>query len=129
RIHAVDVATGTIKEIVAIDGVQARIEAMSHKRPNEIVVAMNDRDKKLHDLYLVNLENNQRKLLEKNEAGYAGYLVDDDLGVRFAIRSKPDGSQAILAPDGKHVFQPFTEIPMEDTITTEPVDLDKPGKP
>jgi dipeptidyl aminopeptidase/acylaminoacyl peptidase len=128
RVYSADIATGTSKEIVAIDGVQARIEAMSHRKPNEIIVAMNDRDKKAHDLYLVDLGTNKRKLLEKNEAGYAGYVVDDDLAVRFAVQSKPDGSQAFLAPDAKHVFQPFMDVPMEDTLTTEPVDFDKAGK-
>jgi dipeptidyl aminopeptidase/acylaminoacyl peptidase len=127
-IYSADIATATSKEIVAIDGVQARIEAMSPRKPNEIVVAMNDRDKKQHDLHVVDLKTNQRKLLEKNEAGYAGYVIDDDLAVRFAIAPKPDGSQELLAPDAKHAFQPFLTIPMEDALTTEPVDFDKSGK-
>lgn len=128
RVYSADIATATSKEIVAIDGVQARIEGMSHKKPNEIVVAMNDRDKKNHDLHLVDLKTNKRTLLEKNEAGYAGYVIDDDLAVRFAVAPKPDGSQDYLVPDAKHVFQPFATIPMEDALTTEPVDFDKSGK-
>jgi len=82
RVYSADISSGKNEEIVAIDGVQARIESVSHKRPNDVVVAMNDRDKKNHDLYLVDLKTNKRTLLEKNEAGYAGYVLDDDLAVR-----------------------------------------------
>ncbi|HMJ10983.1 MAG TPA: prolyl oligopeptidase family serine peptidase, partial [Polyangiaceae bacterium] len=128
RVYAVDVGTGQNKPIVALPGVQARVESISQRRPSEIVVALNDRDKKAHDLHVVSLKTGQRKLLAQNDAGYSGYVVDDDLAVRFALQSKPDGSEALLRADGKGGFQPFLTIPMEDTLTTAPVDFDITGK-
>jgi dipeptidyl aminopeptidase/acylaminoacyl peptidase len=128
RVHAVDVTTGKLTPLVALPGVQARVEAISHRRPGEIVVALNDRDKKSHDLHVVSLKTGQRKLLSQNDAGYAGYVVDDDLAVRFALKSQPDGSEALLRAEKKGDFKPFLTIPMEDTLTTSPVDFDATGQ-
>jgi hypothetical protein len=75
HVHVVDLAGGTDRDLTALPKVAARIEMRSAKYPNEIVIALNDRDPKNHDLYRVNLRTGDKKLLLKNEAGFADYVL------------------------------------------------------
>ena len=137
RIHVVDVTvpSGQDKELVAMDGVRAEITAVSPKRKGEIVVGINDRDKKFHDLYVVDLASGKRTLLQKNEDGFEGFQVDDDYKIRFALKPRSDGGTDLMIPEppkpgvkgAKPGWSVWSTIPMEDHLTTQIVDFDKTG--
>ncbi len=130
RLHAVDVATGKDRELVGIDGVQVQLQDLSPKRPHEVVIGLNDRDRKDHDLYVLDIASGKRTLLQKNE-GFEGFVVDDDFKVRFGLKPRKDGGTDVMEPAGtkaKPDWKPFTTIPMADHLTTELVDFDKAGK-
>jgi dipeptidyl aminopeptidase/acylaminoacyl peptidase len=137
RIHSVDVSVpaGDDKELAGIDGVRAEIIAVSPKRKGEVVIGLNDRDKKFHDLYVADLKSGKRTLLQKNEDGFEGFVVDDDYKVRFALKPRSDGGTDVLEPQaakpgdksGKVSWANWTTIPMEDHLTTQIVDFDKAG--
>ena len=42
-------------DLTPIKGVNAKIEGVSPRFPNEMLIGLNDRDAKLHDIYRVNL--------------------------------------------------------------------------
>lgn len=125
RVYVVDLATGAERDLTPLDGVQARIEAVSHRHPAEILVALNDRMPQLHDIYRVDLASGERKLVLENP-GFVGFTIDDDYQVRLAQRFTPDGGAEILkAADGD--FAPFATVPAEDSLTTQALGFDKSG--
>lgn len=126
HLHAVDLKTNTDQDLTPLEGVQARIEAISHRIPNEVLVGLNDRDKRFHDLHRVSLATGTRKLVQKNE-GFASFAVDDDFKLRLAMRPEKDGSTSVMEPDGKGAFRDLAKIPLADTLTTEVVGFDKTG--
>ncbi len=126
RVYVVDLASGEEKDLTPFEGVQARIEAVSPRTPDEILIALNDRDPQLHDLHRVNLRTGERKLVLQNE-GYAGFSVDDDYRVRLAQRFLPDGGAEILKAAEGGAFAPFAAIPAADSLTTAPFGFDKSG--
>ena len=97
HIHSVVLATGEIKDLTPEDGVQARVQEVSHKFADEIILALNDRDPELHDLYRVNLDSGERTLIQHNE-GFAGFVTDDDFRVRFAERFEPRRRRSVFSP-------------------------------
>jgi dipeptidyl aminopeptidase/acylaminoacyl peptidase len=122
--HVVDLATSQDRELAATDGVQVVLENTSPKRPGEVVIGINDRDKRYHDLYVLDLKSGKKTLLQKNE-GFERFVVDDDFKVRFGLKPREDGGVDVQeAPSWKT----FTTIPMEDHVTTELVDFDKTGQ-
>ena len=127
HVFSVDLKAGSTKDLTPFEGAQARIETVSQKMPGEILVGLNDRDKKLHDLYRVNIKTGERKLVQKND-GFSGFVSDDDYRVRFALRNNTDGSTEVVEPGPKGTWTAFTKILLEDTLTTQPVGLDKAGK-
>ena len=72
NVYSTDIATGKTTNITPIKGVAAMIEGVSHTFPNEIIVGLNDRDPRLHDLYRVNIQSGQRTLLVQNPGTIEG---------------------------------------------------------
>jgi dipeptidyl aminopeptidase/acylaminoacyl peptidase len=107
--------------------VSARIQHVSYKYPRDIVVALNDRDERYHDLYVVNIDTGELVQLQQNE-GFLGYHTDDDFNVRFATRLTADGGNEILRFSDAGDWELFTTVAMEDLFTTGVVDFDKTGE-
>jgi len=102
----------------------ATIQEVSHKHPGEILIGLNNRDPQFHDLYRLNLQSGEMKLIQQNDR-FSSYLTDDDYNVRFAMQMTPDGGSEYLQLSGKGEWQPFMQIPMEDMMTTAPFGFDK----
>jgi dipeptidyl aminopeptidase/acylaminoacyl peptidase len=129
HVFAMDLAGGAAKDLTPFEGTRAEIVATSPRLPGEVLVEMNDRDKKNMDLYRVDLKTGARKLVHKNEEGFAGYVPDDDFKLRVAVKQTPDGGSDLLVPGTKGgEFTTFTHVPMEDSLTTNVVGFDATGK-
>ncbi|OEU83258.1 MAG: peptidase S9 [Desulfobulbaceae bacterium C00003063] len=126
RVYSVNLETGRTTDLTPLEGVQARIQAVSQKLPEEILISLNDRDPTLHDIYHVNITTGEKSLVMENE-GFMGFTTDDEYKVRFAQRLTPDGGNEIfkLTEDGS--WERFMEIAMEDLLTTGIVGFDKTG--
>ncbi|MFM9957089.1 MAG: S9 family peptidase [Phycisphaerales bacterium] len=136
NVYSTDVASARTTNITPMKGVAAQIEGVSEKFPNEIIVGLNDRDKRLHDLYRVNIQSGERTLVVQNPGTIegdicAGVSVDDDFRVRFAsTNTKEGGSKVYTAQLKKGTTYDWTEfqaIPSEDILTTGPVAFNKDG--
>lgn len=124
---AVDVASGQEKDLSPFAKTRAMLVGLSHLQPGAILLAMNDRDPKWHDLYRVDLASGARTLVEKNTQEIAGYLADGNYQVRYATRSRADGGIDVLKPDGKNGWSKVDDIPFEDGLTTGPVGMTTDG--
>jgi dipeptidyl aminopeptidase/acylaminoacyl peptidase len=126
HVYRVDLQTSETKDLTPIKGVNAQIDKVSPKFPDEILIGLNDRDPRLHDLHRVNVQTGERKLLQKNDQ-FIGFLTDDDYQVRFAYKFTPDGGQLALKPDGKGGWVDFMKVPSADNLTTQPAGFNKSG--
>ena len=126
RAYAVDLKTGDEIDLTPIEGVRANIENVSYKHPNEILVGLNDRDPRLHDIYRINLETGERTLVEEN-TGYLGYVSDDDYNLKMAAKVDSTGAMH-MHRRGEEGWEDFLEIGTEDNLTTSPIGFDKSGK-
>ncbi|MFN2158286.1 MAG: TolB family protein, partial [Anaerolineae bacterium] len=127
HLYAVDLVQGAVRDLTPLEGVQARIQQLSHKHPDELLVALNDRDEELHDLYRLDLRTGERTLVQENP-GYADFLTDDDMRVRAATRQTPDGGLEVLLPGKKgQEWVLWQTIPQQDAMTTWPIGFDASG--
>jgi dipeptidyl aminopeptidase/acylaminoacyl peptidase len=126
HIYRVDLKSGDITDLTPLKKVQARIQDVSHKFPDEILIALNDRDPQHHDVFRLTLSTGKKELVQKND-GFAAFITDDDYKLRFAEKFTADGGNQIYAPDGKGGWREFLKIPMADTLTTNIVAIPKAG--
>ncbi|MGH7568284.1 MAG: alpha/beta fold hydrolase [Gemmatimonadales bacterium] len=108
RVYVVDptapVATGSkvpaARDLTPYAKVQARIYAVPRKTPNHILVGLNDRDPRLHDVYRVDLRTAERHLVFKNDRNVSGWVPDLEGNLRLGTRVRPDGGTEVLRVDG-----------------------------
>ncbi len=104
---AADEATGVpeARNLTDVDGVRALIYSIPKSRPDTLIVGLNNRDPRFHDVYEISISSGERTLKIENTQGVGGYLYDLDGKVRLAVRQKPDGGNEILRvePDGSLV--------------------------
>jgi len=146
RLYCVDLETDEIRDITpgkkpeAKEGnakaapVAARVQAVSHRQPTEILVAVNDRDPRWHDIYRVNILTGENTLVQKNE-GFRNFTVDEDYQVRFAARYLPDGGIQYYKPQGERAadagytdWADFLKVERPDTANTGIGGFDKTGQ-
>ena len=126
HLYAVDLNLDQTKDLTPIEGVQARIQQVSPSFPDQVLVGLNDRNSELHDIYQVDINSGERRLIEENQ-GFIDFTTDDDYKVRFATRFTSGGGSEMLKLSEGAEWEPFARIEMEDTLTTGPVGFDKGG--
>ena len=126
-LYAVNARTGVERLLTDYKGVRVMIYRTSLKRPDEVVIGINDREKAWHDPYLLNIRTGALKKLFDNTEHFAGYIVDDDLQVRLVERATKDGGEEILRWEGGKTT-PFEKVGFEDSQTTGPVAFSRDGR-
>jgi dipeptidyl aminopeptidase/acylaminoacyl peptidase len=122
RVYAVDPAAApaagskvpAARDLTPYKGVQARILAVPENAPNFILVALNDRDPRLHDVYRIDLRTAERTLVFKNDQNVAGWVADLDGNLRLGERVRDDGSHEVLRVAGDKL-EPVYECGSEET--------------
>ncbi len=123
RIYAVSptdrVAKGkipTAKDLTPTDKVQARIYAVPENNPNNIIVGLNDRDPKFHDVYSINITTGERKLIYKNDSKVSNWVTDLEGNLRLAVINLSDGSTQINRIDGDKLVEVY-QCKFEETCS------------
>jgi len=119
HLFSVDISKNTTKDLTPYPKTRAEIIGTTYKRPNEVLVGMNNRDERWHDAWVIDVATGEAKLAQKND-GFSGFTADNNLTVRLGAKPTPDGGQEILKLDGGQ-WNPFTRIPGDDALTTEPL--------
>jgi dipeptidyl aminopeptidase/acylaminoacyl peptidase len=123
HVYSVDLASGDTLDLSPFEGTQAQVIAQSENKPGVVIIGMNDRDPKWHDVYSVDLASGERTLLSENN-GFASILVDNELKVRVATQATADGGLQILLKN-EDEWQPLFKIDFEDVQTTNILGFDE----
>ena len=127
HVYVLDLQTGAIKDLTPFQGVQARLERVSPKFPDEILVGLNKRDKKLHDMYRINILTGEMSLAMENP-NFATVLTDRDFKVRLGTKVTPDGGYELFRTSNTNHWESFLKIGQEDSLSTYPYDFNKTGE-
>ena len=127
HLYHVDLTTGETMDMTPLEGVQARMQEVSPKYPEEVLVLLNARNPQFHEIYRVNIYTGERELVQENDQ-FVDFVTDEDFNVRFAVRPTPDGGNELLSKAEDSGWEPFARIAMEDSIHTGPIGLDRAGR-
>lgn len=117
KLYAVDVATGTQRCLTPFEGTRASVNCISRKMPGKILIGLNRRDRRFPDLFTLELSTGEMALVQENP-GFAGFVVDDDYRVRFAIGPSAEGGRQLYRPDESGSWTVVSTIGPEDARTT-----------
>jgi dipeptidyl aminopeptidase/acylaminoacyl peptidase len=109
--------TRAITNATADPAVQTKIIKVSARRPGEILVGMNIRDRRYRDIYRIDLATGQRTEVFRNDAHYIDVTADPDLNIRMGIRGNDDGSWTYfrLDPSGPSEFMTMPLVSLRNS--------------
>ena len=125
HVYSVDVESGRQIDLTPLKGVQAQVVGLSHRRPEFVLVGLNDRTPEWHDLYEIDIRSGERKLVQKNDQGFAGFLEDLDLRPRIAVKTLAEGGELYRLTDKG--WERFLTYGQEDSLTTGPIVIEGDG--
>ncbi|MCC6729395.1 MAG: S9 family peptidase [Chthonomonadales bacterium] len=91
HVWSVDVQAGVIRDLTPFQGAQAEVIDADERFPNEILVGLNVRDARVHDVYRIDLSTGATTLRAENPGDVVGWVADADFRVRGAHAARPDG--------------------------------------
>jgi len=127
HLFAIDIMSATIRDLTPISGAKCMLMSLSRKIPDEVLVRMNDRDPRFHDVWAITLADGNRRLVELNVDGHSAYVADDQYRLQIARRSHEDGSAELRKRDGRGLWADWINIPLEDVNTTSASHIDNMG--
>jgi len=97
HVYSVDLADGSVRDLTPHEGVRATNILLDEKHPNEMLVSLNLRDKKVFDVYRVDLASGDAKLDTENPGDVDSWTAGPDFQVRGAWAANADGSHTLRA--------------------------------
>ncbi len=129
RLYSVDLKGGDIKDLTPYKDVQVQVIARDKHYPNELIITMNKDDRRFHDVYHLNLDTGDIKMVSKNPGNVAGWLTDVNLKVRGAVVATPEGGFDLMVRDNEtSPWRKLVSWDSENSLNSGPVGFTKDGK-
>jgi dipeptidyl aminopeptidase/acylaminoacyl peptidase len=126
-LYGVNIASGEETTLTPFENTRVDIVGGSESIRDKILVGLNNRDPEFHDVHLLDLNGGELTLVIENNS-YAGFMADDTLTVRMALRqNEAGGTDYFRVVDNKVEEEPFTSTEMEDALTTSPAGYTRDG--
>jgi len=101
------------RNLTPLKGIAARINLVSKKNPDLMMVSLNDRDKAWHDLYQLKISTGELKKIYENKERVTGFDFDWDENLRILSKTDEKGNTIMYKKDGDKLS------PIYETSVTE----------
>ncbi|MBI1355509.1 MAG: prolyl oligopeptidase family serine peptidase [Acidobacteria bacterium] len=115
HLYDIDLKTGAERDLTPFDNTTVGDVITDPNFPDQVFVALNQRDPQLFDLHRVDLRSGKIELEAANPGAYVGWLVDNQFRLRGAQAATPDGGFELLvskSPGG--AMEPLLQWGPED---------------
>jgi dipeptidyl aminopeptidase/acylaminoacyl peptidase len=102
HVYAAYLDSGNVRDLTPWMGVRARILALNPKFPSTMLVTLNLRDRKLMDVWRIDLGTGAARLDTQNPGDVDEWIADNNLVVRAAAATTADAGTEIRVRDGTH---------------------------
>ena len=128
HLFAVDISSGGIRDLTPFENVQTQIIALDKHFPNQVVLAMNKEDVKIHDLYRLDLTTREIRMEAKNPGNVTQWVCDNQLKLKAAVFSQKDGSYDLaIRMDDEDSWRTLRHWDLEDGMGSNPIGFSKDG--
>lgn len=128
-LYGVDIASGKQTLLTPFEKTRVMIVNISRQVKDRILIGINNRDPRWHDVYSLEPASGKLTLLYKNVDGYASAIADEQLNLRVVGKSRADGGTDYYRMNkGKVDAKPFVQVGLDDALTTAPLGFTTDGK-
>ena len=128
-LYGVDVATGAERALTPFEKTRVMVIGGSETIKDRMLIGVNNRDPRWHDVYMLEPATGKLTKVMENTGNWAGFVADDQLQLRMAVKATPDGGQAYYRVNGTAIEdKPFMTYGLDDALTTNPAGFTVDGK-
>ena len=127
-LYGIDLESGAERTLTPFDDTRVQVLGTSETIRDRILVGLNNRDARFHDPYMLDLNSGELTQLLQND-GYAGFIADDNLDLRMALRPNAAGGMDFFpVTNGAIATEPSDSTSLADSLTTQPAGFTTDGK-
>ncbi len=127
HLFATHLGTLETRDLTPYDCIHARVLSISPRCPDDVLVEINNRDERIHDIYRINIVSGELKLEFENDIGATQFVADHNSNVRLARLSAPDGGAQFFHRYAHGEWSKLMDVGSEDEMTTHPLGFDSEG--
>lgn len=127
RLYGVDVESRASRDLTPLEKIRAQIIKISPQDPRHILVGINNRIPRNHDVYKLNLETGELLLIEENPF-FLGFDVDQQYRLQFALRLGFTGGVELFRRGHSGAWLPYGTISRDDTQATRTIGFSADGQ-
>ncbi|MFC1543466.1 S9 family peptidase [Candidatus Neomarinimicrobiota bacterium] len=116
RLYAVDADGENEMLLTPFDEVQTRLIDDLEDIPEEMLIGLNKRDPRLHDVYRVNVETGDLELLAENPGNISGWITDHEGKLRAAITSDGVMESILYRETEEEEFKTIATTSFKETL-------------
>ena len=116
RLYAVGIDGSNPKDLTPFEKVQAQIIDRLERNPNEILVGLNKRDARIHDVYRINVNTGEMQMIAENPGNYTGWGTDWDGNLRIATTTDGVNTSLLMRKTEADKFAPVVTTTFRETI-------------
>jgi len=129
RLYGVDLKSGNIEDLTPFENVQVQIVGVDKHFPNEILIAMNKDNPRLHDVYRLDLTTGKLKKVAKNPGNVTSWLPDRNFKVLAAMAATPEGGfDLLIRKTERGRWKKLLTWDPVDALNSGPLGFSKDGK-
>jgi dipeptidyl aminopeptidase/acylaminoacyl peptidase len=87
QIIVVELESGTVRNLTPYSGVRSLLVGLSPDLPDDLLIAMNLRNRRLFDVYRINLQTGDTRMINRNGGSQYWWSADAHMNVRVAAAS------------------------------------------
>jgi dipeptidyl aminopeptidase/acylaminoacyl peptidase len=127
HLFGVDLTEGNIRDLTPFQGVRSTVADVNPRFPNSVLCTLNLRDRKLMDVYRIDLRTGAVVLDTQNPGDVGGWVVDDNQIVRGASVTLPAGGTEIRVRTAvKAAWTSLLKVSQEEDLDL--LDFSKDGR-
>ncbi|MEW5739388.1 MAG: S9 family peptidase [Myxococcota bacterium] len=120
HVFLVDLASKNVRDLTPWQGVRAGLLDLNQKFPDVILVTANVRDRKVMDVWRINLKTGAAELDTENPGDIQGWAVDKNFVVRGAVAViKGGGTEIRTRESAKAKWTPLVTVGLEENVGLE----------
>ncbi len=129
HLFRVNLESGDTTDLTPFEKVQTQILEHSKHHPSRMLLGINQRDERLHDVYLLDLDTDQLVMVAENTGNVIGWVADVDLKVRGAMAAREDGGFDLLIRDGNAAeWTTLLTWSADENLNSQPVGFSADGR-
>ena len=116
RLYAVDIDGSNFKELTPFENVRVRIVDRLEDIENDMLIGMNKRNKRIFDVYRININTGKMKMVAENPGNISGWLTDNNGRLRVAVATDGVNTTLLYRQTEAGSFRPIVTTHFKDSI-------------